>query len=134
MCARGSLAIASPLFTVKKSPMATANPTLTAGSTLAIGLQLSHPVLAHNGELHGQEAAPETPAPDVTNTNPDTNPSDNRPAPVVVESVPEANQSATAPSLDSLPIGPGDLLFGLMVVFPWALIALKKQLHLPHRP
>lgn len=113
--------------------MATANPILTAGSTLAIGLQLSHPVLAHNGELHGQEAAPETPAPAVTNTNPDTNPSDNRPATAVVESVPEADQS-TALSLDSLPIGPGDLLFSLMVVFPWALIVLRKQLHLPHRP
>ncbi len=92
--------------------MATANPTLTAGSTLAIGLQLSHPVLAHNGKLHGQEAALETPASDVSITNPDSYPSDNRPASVVVESVPEANQSATAPSLDSLPIGPGALLFG----------------------
>ncbi|MEO0395638.1 MAG: hypothetical protein AAF243_06580 [Cyanobacteria bacterium P01_A01_bin.137] len=122
-----------PHYPPQKPPMATANPILTAGSTLAIGLQLSHPVLAHNGELHGQEAAPETPAPAVTNTNPDTNPSDNRPATAVVESVPEADQS-TALSLDSLPIGPGDLLFSLMVVFPWALIVLRKQLHLPHRP
>lgn len=107
--------------------MATANPILAAGSTLAIGLLLSPPVLAHNGELHGQDAAPEKPTPAVNS------PSDNRPTPVVVESVPGAEQP-TAPTPDSLPIGPGDLLFGLMVVFPWALIALRKQLHLQLRP
>ncbi|MEL6229645.1 MAG: hypothetical protein AAFR24_07015 [Cyanobacteria bacterium J06627_3] len=119
--------LAIALSTTKNLPMATANPILAAGSTLAIGLLLSPPVLAHNGELHGQDAAPEKPAPAVNS------PSNNRSEPVVVESVLETAPS-TAPSLDRLTIDPGDLLFGLMVVFPWALIVLRKQLHLPHRP
>jgi hypothetical protein len=115
--------------------------TINVVSPLAVSLQLTQSAMAHNGELHGQkkEAVPEEPQPNNTGLDPidssDYVP-DSSAEVTTVESVVEADvpDSLTANlSVDSFPIGLGEILFSLILIFPWLLITLRKQLHLSTR-
>ncbi len=118
--------------------MATANYTIKAVTTLALGLQLGQSAMAHNGELHSpkkkaisEEMQPNTAGPDPIDSSADV--SESNAASPTVTSVAEADVSqpvSATISLDSFSIGLGEILLGLVLIFPWLLITLRKQLHL----
>ncbi|NEZ59142.1 hypothetical protein [Adonisia turfae] len=118
--------------------MAHASYTITTVSTLAIGLPRVPPVMAHNGVIHGQPqettpAEPVTAEPESVGSSGSA--SESHAEDMTVEPITESEE-ADAPqslyttfSLTSLPIGPGEVLLGLILIFPWLLITLRKQLH-----
>ncbi len=126
--------------------MVTANYKIKTVSFLVIGWLLAQPAIAHNGESHGQKQkdSPEELQPSTPNTaEPDPIdsstyvPEVNAEAEVTtVESVAGADLSASQSasfSLDGYSIGLGEILFGLILIFPWLLITLRKQLNFSTR-
>lgn len=115
------------------------NRTMQGLSSLAIGLQVGQPAIAHNGILHGQEQEATSVEPQPT-AEPDpidssTYTSDSNPEVTAVESVSDNGNPTSLPvsSSNGFPIGWGEVLFGLILIFPWLLIAFRKQLHLQTR-
>ncbi|MEM9806360.1 MAG: hypothetical protein AAF959_13870 [Cyanobacteria bacterium P01_D01_bin.56] len=107
--------------------MATAKYSIQLFTMLLLVLPVATKTLAHGGELHGQpkqEKTVNTPASDPTDeptvTDDDSSPSTEETASV-------NNELTTSASI--VPVSFGDLLFGLMVVFPWLLIAVRNQLN-----
>ena len=100
--------------------------TIKVVSTLAIGLQTVYPAVAHNGELHGQ---PETEQPEAVETT-GTEISESKPQSAAAESALEVSPavSAAAP-INQFSVGFGEILFSAVLIFPWLLLTLKKQLH-----
>ena len=121
--------------------MAHAGYTITTVSTLAIGLQRVQPVMAHNGVLHGKQQETTPAEPESVTAEPEpvgssVSASDSNAEVITVESVAESSAPQllyTTFSLNSLPIGLGEILLGLILIFPWLLITLRKQLHLATR-
>ena len=106
------------------------NDTLKAASTLAIGLHIMRPAMAHNGEIHGQSkktTPSETNEPEASGT--DISEADIQPPSMdsTVEVSPTVSAAATPVSPFSA--GLGEILFSVVLMFPWLLITLKKQLH-----
>lgn len=97
--------------------------------------------MAHNGVLHGQQPETTPAEPDSVTAEPESvgssgSASESKAEVMTVESVTESDapQSLyTTFSLTSLPIGLGEVLLGLILIFPWLLITLRKQLHLATR-
>lgn len=120
--------------------MAIVTPKIKAVSALVVGMQAIQPVMAHNGELHGQEEEtsedikPNTAGPDPIDSSAYV-PDDNAEA-ITTESATVSDAAeplSTATFLDGFSVGFGEILFGLVLIFPWLLITLRKQLHLSSR-
>ncbi|WP_152532249.1 hypothetical protein [Leptolyngbya sp. Heron Island J] len=113
----------------------TTNSTIKAVSVLAFGLLAAPPAVAHDGHHHGQSQA-ETAAEGQPNTaaeptNSDADVTDINSEANTVESIAEeGGESLPAATIlvDSFPIGWAEALFGLVLIFPWLLITLRKQL------
>lgn len=109
--------------------------TLQTISATVMGIQLTYPVLAHSGELHGQPAAPaETSAPD--NADDSALESETPASSTQIDATDVTTEDALTsepPPLASVPDGLGESLFTILVGFPWLLIVLRMQLHTSHR-
>lgn len=109
--------------------MVTRNDMLKVVSTLAIGLYAVNPAMAHNGELHGRpEEAAQPEAIEAETTDTDISVSDTQPS--LAESAVEVSPTvSTAAPINQFSIGFEEILFSAVLIFPWLLITLRKQLH-----
>ncbi|MEM9265209.1 MAG: hypothetical protein AAGA46_06760 [Cyanobacteria bacterium P01_F01_bin.13] len=103
--------------------------TLPIINTTVMDSQLTYPILAHAGELHGR---PATPAPvdekvDNSSTEPETPALSTGPETVEVTEVDAF--TSEPPPIAGLPAGFGESLLTILVGFPWLLIVLRMQLH-----
>ncbi|MEA5465920.1 hypothetical protein [Leptothoe sp. PORK10 BA2] len=98
------------------------------------GIPLAYPVFAHSGELHGQPT-PETAAPDdhIAADDADLAAQDlNTEASTLAESAAVVSEPVMAKIGPT--VGLGEALLGLIIVLPWLLMVLRKQLHPQPRP
>lgn len=108
--------------------MATARYSIQFLTMLLLVLPVAPAALAHGGELHGQPKQEETVTPASEPTDAPVESTVTGDESLSIEEAAPVNDALTT-SASVIPVGFGDLLFGLMVVFPWLLIALRNQLN-----
>lgn len=105
-------------------------------SATIIGIPLAYPVFAHSGELHGQPKS-QTNAPDDTvaeDRGLDLEGQDlNTETSTLAESDAVVSEPPFVAKIGST-VGFSETLLGLIVVLPWLLMVLRKQLHPQQRP
>ena len=113
-------------------------PILTTISATVLSMQLTYPVLAHAGELHGRPAQPAEPSTPVDDNGDNSAVESKTPAlspeSEINEVTAEATELGTEPPLVAgSPNGLGESLFIILLVFPCLLLALRTKLHLQPR-
>lgn len=99
-------------------------------SAAGIGRQLSWPVLAHSGELHGQPTQ-STASEDNDASNDETLEQQTLDPSTHEVALPPSETLADNPLINTggSPTGLGESLFILIIILPWLLTVLRKQVH-----